>query len=480
MNIRKSFGLAGVLVLLLLFTDSLIYAQNWPMVNANKERTSWASKETTLYPPLEQKKEIAVKSEGDYIVLNYITVYENLLALGVGRYPNVLEAADISSGDTLWTFEVPESRASMNFACAQNDSMIFAGGQQGLGLYALNKSTGELKWSKPMGTLYTKSPILDNEYLYILGDSLYCLSIKDGATIWSKYLKIQGTPTVDDLYAYIIGKGKIQLFDKMTGELEWWKPNTQNSGSGLTLDDQCFYTFSSDTIYAHVKESKNIKWFFHNPGHTIICGGQNAFAVAETKLCITMEDTANSQVKLVTLNKENGELLWDHTFSGNWLYTPTIANGVVYIVSVEGDLYAFDLETGTQMFYDNSNNYHYQTAVANHELYVPTRSKVVIFGNDDTGIDKNHSLPQSIELLQNYPNPFNPATTIKFYLSENEFVTLAIYDNLGRKIKTLLNEKRAKGHHRVNFDGSELSSGIYYCRLSAGSLISTKKLLLLK
>ena len=134
MNLRKSFGLALVIALLVFLTDGPIYAQNWPMVNLNKERTSWASDETALYPPLQQKREFMIKSTGSYLDLNYLTFYNNLLTLAVGRDPNTLEVVDISSGDTLWTFEVPNSKGSMSFACAQNDSMIFVGGQQGSGL----------------------------------------------------------------------------------------------------------------------------------------------------------------------------------------------------------------------------------------------------------------------------------------------------------------------------------------------------------
>ena len=82
--------------------------------------------------------------------------------------------------------------------------------------------------------------------------------------------------------------------------------------------------------------------------------------------------------------------------------------------------------------------------------------------------------------MQNYPNPFNPKTTISFFLYKNEFVNLSIYDNLGKKIKTLVNEKRTAGHHSVIFDGSDLSSGLYFYKLNAGSIEQTKKLLLIK
>ena len=106
---RIGSGLMVLIALLALLMDSSVYGQNWPMINFNKERTSWASDETVLYPPLQQKSEIPIKSTGDYLSLSYLTFYDDLLTLAVGRNPNTLEAVDMASGDTLWTFEVPES-----------------------------------------------------------------------------------------------------------------------------------------------------------------------------------------------------------------------------------------------------------------------------------------------------------------------------------------------------------------------------------
>lgn len=83
-------------------------------------------------------------------------------------------------------------------------------------------------------------------------------------------------------------------------------------------------------------------------------------------------------------------------------------------------------------------------------------------------------------LDQNYPNPFNPTTTIKFSVPNFQFVTLKVYDILGREISTLVNEEKLPGNYEVEFNGSNLSSGIYFYRLSAGAYSQTKKLVLLK
>ena len=92
----------------------------------------------------------------------------------------------------------------------------------------------------------------------------------------------------------------------------------------------------------------------------------------------------------------------------------------------------------------------------------------------------NHNLPELFSLYQNYPNPFNPATRIRYEIPKASFVSLKIYDLLGREVATLVNEEKQAGSYEVEFDGSNLSSGIYFYRMQAGSYINTKKFVLLK
>ncbi|HRA98917.1 MAG TPA: FG-GAP-like repeat-containing protein [Ignavibacteria bacterium] len=89
-------------------------------------------------------------------------------------------------------------------------------------------------------------------------------------------------------------------------------------------------------------------------------------------------------------------------------------------------------------------------------------------------------IPSSTELMQNYPNPFNPVTNISYRLSENGFVTLRIFDNTGREVKTLVNEFRQAGYYNEIFNGSDLASGVYFYKLTTGDFVQTKKLSLLK
>jgi hypothetical protein len=89
-------------------------------------------------------------------------------------------------------------------------------------------------------------------------------------------------------------------------------------------------------------------------------------------------------------------------------------------------------------------------------------------------------IPLNYNLLQNYPNPFNPTTVIRYQLPVASTVSLTIYDLLGREVATLVNERQQAGWKEVQWNASTFSSGIYFCRLTAGNCIETKKMLLLR
>ena len=94
--------------------------------------------------------------------------------------------------------------------------------------------------------------------------------------------------------------------------------------------------------------------------------------------------------------------------------------------------------------------------------------------------DEPNTVAKSFELKQNYPNPFNPTTTIAFEIPKSSFVNLKVYDVLGRKVATLVNEEKPAGGYDVNFNEANLSSGIYFYKIQAGSFVQTKKMILLK
>lgn len=86
----------------------------------------------------------------------------------------------------------------------------------------------------------------------------------------------------------------------------------------------------------------------------------------------------------------------------------------------------------------------------------------------------------SFELLQNYPNPFNPVTSIRYVVPEKSFIQIKIFNVLGNEVATLVNEEKSGGFYETTFDGSQLSSGIYYLQMKANEFQSIKKMILIR
>jgi hypothetical protein len=97
-----------------------------------------------------------------------------------------------------------------------------------------------------------------------------------------------------------------------------------------------------------------------------------------------------------------------------------------------------------------------------------------------TTSSESDEIPAEIILEQNYPNPFNLGTTIRYGIPENEPVLLEVFNLLGKKIEILVNEQRTAGFHNVNFNATNLSSGIYIYQLKVNNQIRTKKMMLIK
>jgi hypothetical protein len=124
----------------------------------------------------------------------------------------------------------------------------------------------------------------------------------------------------------------------------------------------------------------------------------------------------------------------------------------------------------------NSVNFNGNADAGDMWNFAPNKTVTIV---SITGItDANHIT--GFELRQNYPNPFNPSTTINYQLPMTNFVTLRVYDMLGRVVKTLVNEQESAGTHSIPFNAAGLPSGIYIYQLRAGNYVSTKKMILSK
>ncbi|MBZ0203530.1 MAG: T9SS type A sorting domain-containing protein [Ignavibacteria bacterium] len=167
------------------------------------------------------------------------------------------------------------------------------------------------------------------------------------------------------------------------------------------------------------------------------------------------EDTANYNI--FNLNIKSKSFYWTNYFEGGDRHILVLGIG-----RVRTDQYGAQFSTGHTL----------QGCLINGVLYGDT--SLVSINQISTEI------PENFSLSQNYPNPFNPATHIGFRIADFGLVRIIVYDALGREVQTLVNQELQPGTYEVDFDGSNLPSGVYYYKLESESFTETKKMVLLK
>jgi hypothetical protein len=111
---------------------------------------------------------------------------------------------------------------------------------------------------------------------------------------------------------------------------------------------------------------------------------------------------------------------------------------------------------------------------------IPDYPVKLIIEQNTTDVPQEIQKPELFILYQNYPNPFNPTTTIRFSLPKREYVTLKIFDVLGREVATLVNEELNAGDYSLVFNANRLPNGIYFYQLTTKAFSQTKMMLMIK
>jgi hypothetical protein len=100
--------------------------------------------------------------------------------------------------------------------------------------------------------------------------------------------------------------------------------------------------------------------------------------------------------------------------------------------------------------------------------------------SEPTSVNDDIKIPSTFTLFQNYPNPFNPCTKISWQSPASNRQTIKVYDVLGNEVAVLVNEIKPAGYYEVEFDGSKLTSGVYFYQLKVGNFVEMKKMILLR
>jgi hypothetical protein len=171
--------------------------------------------------------------------------------------------------------------------------------------------------------------------------------------------------------------------------------------------------------------------------------------------------------KWVCRSMVNGALGEDFS-TGTWLQGTVKTK--LWTTTIPAGWNAANCEIGVFVYFNTPGG------ILNSQCYVLQTSKDIVI----TGIGNSGEILEGFSLSQNYPNPFNPSTNIKFTVPKDGRVTLKVYDMIGNEVATIWDDFLKKGAYNGGFDGTNLSSGVYFYRLTAGEFSDTKKMILMK
>lgn len=213
------------------------------------------------------------------------------------------------------------------------------------------------------------------------------------------------------------------------------------------------YSSSGIIVLKFFDEQYGLAILFGQNGIRTSDGGKNwdMFTFNAENYCTDIEFTGNSFNK-IWVGTLNG-LFYSNDFAENWYNYSGLENIKVYDIK----------------FIDEDNGW----LLAGDGVYYIDNGSI-------TEIQAENLEIKDFYLSQNYPNPFNPTTTIKYQIAKDGFVNLAVYNLLGERISTLLNEFKTKGIYNENFIASDLPNGVYFYKLSTRNFTSVKKMMLIK
>jgi photosystem II stability/assembly factor-like uncharacterized protein len=447
-------------------------------------------------------------------------------------YSNIQKSTD--NGQTWWTLvTTPGYNAKISF---MNENRGWAVDTYG---YFYTTSNAGLNWSNVRISTDTLSSVsfLTSTIGYVAGDSGRVFKTTNGGTNWT-LLNTGTTVKLNSIYVtsfnfiYAVGNSGTLLYS--TNEGNSWTKQT------LTTQNLNNINFVSGTIIGGI--SGNYGTIFKTNDSQNWCIGSGSTQVnypfttnymdAKTDILFTASELVSSggspgylykigfqvasfppysfqmnnfkvkfQNTLLTSLSSFTNSGWTTVYSGTYIVAgiglqyitlPTLffwngtSNLLVEIcynnstTSTNSNLYSTSAPGKTITQYDNLPSGDGCTDL-NSGVIQSNRPNVCFVTQITSGVNNHNKLiPDNYYLSQNYPNPFNPTTKIKYGIPKYSYVTLKIYDLLGRELKALVNEQLQPGEYQVDFNASDLPSGTYFYKLETVNFTETKKMLLIK
>jgi hypothetical protein len=315
----------------------------------------------------------------------------------------------------------------------------------------------------------------------VTGGSLYPQLIGDAGGAIICWVDRRSGNTDWNIYAQKVNTGGVIQW-ALNGEAICLAPSNQtspqlapdgNGGAIITWDEPVSANNTNPNIYAQlVNASGAAQWAPNGVGVCLAANGQRFPQLTSDGnggAVITWQDARTNNIPDIYAQKidSDGSSLW--TNDGVAVSTATFVQSYPYIIN--------DGINGMIITWIDLRN---DLTGQRDDLYAQRLNSDGSLGGV-TGVNESVNLqPLEFSLEQNYPNPFNPSTTISFSIPNEEFISLQIYNSLGEEVANLVNETKPAGDYSVSFDASKLTSGVYFYKISAGSLVEQKKMVLLR
>jgi hypothetical protein len=423
------------------------------------------------------------------------------------KYILLFFASYVVTASAQWN-EIPQLKYS-NIYCilTTNDSTLFVGGDN---MLLMRSTDGGSTWTNVMGQGIEVDTVLSLAegcgYIFTGANGVESVyrSTDNGET-WSTannglppYAAINELITAGSTLYAATDRG-IYSSDDSSGH---WKIDTaglslnqlypgQNGGTvGIALAGSKLYTIKKSWGSVYTSPTDNISWtqiaadILHE-GYAITAIDTNVFIA--TQQGIYLYDINRS----TWLSRNNGLPIDDTIYLVSCILTKI--DNLLFAYLESSSLYSYGkgiyVTSNLGLMWTHVNdsifsNTSISAMVANRKyLFAGTQSGGwrISIADVVTSVHNDRTLmPTGYSLYQNYPNPFNPSTTISFCVPSKSFVTLKVYDIIGREVVTLVDQEISAGFYAQQWNAINVSSGVYFYRLQAGSFTETKKLVLLK
>lgn len=393
------------------------------------------------------------------------------------------------SGFAQWSQNTTGTGANLNdvlFSDAQNGIIVGNGG------YIFQSADGGQSWvevsnpAKDADNSIVGLDMLDGQSGMGACNGGIIITTSDGGGTWTEIATgsdndLIDVAVVDAQVAYAAG-GSGTILKTTDGGATWTPQESKINGDVRTISfyDADYGIAGGKNAYVSITSDGGANWdtvqvadYSESTFRGIhLFDAQNAIAVGDGGIMKTMDSGATWERVDEPSGKKLTNIYFHDALNGvivgqNGTVLTTTDGGATWVDEDDGD-------TGTK----------FQNA------YMFDATTIIVVGKGDVILQKGTPMsavaenstnaPARFELGQNYPNPFNPTTTIPFSLEQAGTVSLKIYDVTGRQVTELINENFAAGSHLVQFDASELGSGIYIYQIQSGKSIAQKKLLLVK